>query len=247
MEMWWIGQYIDHRKLLAFVGVAFLANLGLNYAAGFKRASTFGQVINQAVDAVAVGIVASTAMLLVLNRISLTDPLDSILGKVVIEAVPLSIGASVANQIFGRYGEKRRQGESRDAPMGAWQSLFSDVGATIIGGIFLGFSIAPTDEVPMLAAALDYGHLLAIIGFSLLVSYAVVFASGFGQTSAEGLFQRPFTETALAYVVSLLVAFVTLVLFGQVAFGDPLRAIVAETLVLAVPMTVGGAAGRLVI
>ncbi|HEV2073516.1 MAG TPA: TIGR02587 family membrane protein [Thermomicrobiales bacterium] len=247
MEMWWIGQYADLWKLLVFLGLAFAANLGLTYAAGFKRRSTFGTTVNQAVDAVAVGIVAATIMLLLLNQIRLTEPLDSIVGKIVVQAVPLSIGASVANQIFGKRGEKSRQGESHGEPMGPWHSFFSDVGATIIGGIFIGFSIAPTDEVPLIASALDYHHLVAVIGFSLLVSYMIVFASGFDQASPQGLFQRPFTETMLAYLVSLLVSFLALYLFDQIEMGDPVLSMLEKTLVLGVPATVGGAAGRLVI
>ncbi len=97
MEMWWIGQYADLWKLLVFLGLAFIANLGLTYAAGFKRRSTFGTTVNQAVDAVAVGIVAASIMLLLLNQIRLSEPLDSIVGKIVVLTVPLSIGASVAN------------------------------------------------------------------------------------------------------------------------------------------------------
>lgn len=247
MEMWWIGQYADLWKLLVFLGLAFIANLGLTYAAGFKRRSTFGTTVNQAVDAVAVGIVAATIMLLLLNQIRLSEPLDSIVGKIVVQAVPLSIGASIANQIFSTRGEKSRQGESHGEPMGPWHSFFSDVGATIIGGIFIGFSIAPTDEVPLIAAALDYRHLVAVIGFSLLASYMIVFASGFDQASPQGLFQRPFTETTLSYVVSLAVSFVALYLFDQIEMGDPLLSMLEETLVLGVPATVGGAAGRLVI
>ncbi|HEV2108865.1 MAG TPA: TIGR02587 family membrane protein [Thermomicrobiales bacterium] len=246
MEVWWIGTYADLWKLLAFLGVAFAANLGLTHAVGFKRETTFGTTINQAVDAVAVGIVAAFVMLLVLNRITLSDPLDSVLGKVVVQAVPLSIGASVANEILGQRGEKSRQGQEGRRP-GAWRAFFSDVGATIIGGIFIGFSIAPTQEVPMLAAGLEYPHVLALIGFSLMVSYAIVFASGFDQQRSEGLFQRPITETTLAYLIALLVALVTLYFFDRIEIGDPLPFVVEQTLVLGFPTAVGGAAGRLVI
>lgn len=247
MEMWWIGIYADLWKLVTFLVVAFIANLGLTYAAGFKRQSTFGNTINQAVDAVAVGIVAATVMLLVLNRIQPGDPLDSIFGKIAIQAVPLSIGASVANEVFGRQGEKQRQGEPSSPGLKPWQELFADVGATAIGGVFIGFSIAPTEEVPMIAAGLEYIHLILLIGLSLLISYAIVFVSGFDSAQPEGLFQQPITETALAYVVSLCIAFVVLYLFDQVATGQPLQSTVEQVLVLGLPTTVGGAAGRLVV
>lgn len=251
MEMWWLGEYAALWKLLAFLLVALAANFGFSYAAGFKRETSLGSALQQAVEALAVGIVAATVMLLVLNRIQPGDPLDTIAGTIVIQAVPLSIGASVANEIFGRRGERQRQaedhGNSNEAGLKPWQELFSDLGATVIGGIFVGFSIAPTEEIPMLAAELDFGHLLALIGLSLLVSYASVFASGFDGAIPEGPFQKPLTETTLAYVVSLLVAGASLYFFNQIEPGDSLRAVVAQTLVLGLPTTIGGAAGRLVI
>lgn len=247
MEMWWIGEYVDQWKLLVFVGLALIANLGLTHVAGFKRESTFRTTIDEAIDAVVVGVVAAIVMLLILNQIGPGDSLESTIGKIVVQAVPLSIGASVANQVFGTRGEKHRQGEEDDPPLNPLQALFSDIGATIIGGIFIGFSIAPTDEVPMLASAIDYSHLIALVVFSLLLSYSIVFASGFDEPAPEGLFQRPFTETMLAYVVSLLVSIVMLSLFNQITLDDPLLSIIEQTLVLGVPMTVGGAAGRLVI
>lgn len=247
MEMWWIGEYIDYRKLMLFLAAALIANFGLVHVAGFKRESTFGSNVNQAFDAVAVGIVSAAVVLVILNQIRPSDPLESILGRIALQAVPLSIGASVANQVFGTRGERSRNGGNGDAPLNPAQALISDIGATIIGGIFIGFSIAPTEEVPMLAAALDYWHLLALVGFSLLISFVIVFASGFDEPAPDGPFQQPFTETMLAYLVSLIVAFSVLYLFDQITLHEPAMSIVEQTLVLAVPTTIGGAAGRLVV
>ncbi len=247
MEMWWIGEYAQLWKLLAFLALAFVANLGLNYVAGFKRERSITETVIQTIEVVAVGIIAAIVMLIVLNRVSLNDPLDSVIGKVVIQAVPLSIGASVSNEIFGRSDEKSRQGDDHVRALPAWQEFTSDVFATIVGGIFIGFSIAPTEEVTMLAAEVTYAHLLAMVLFTLLLSYGIVFASGFDRSQAEGPFQHPLTETTLAYVVSLAVSAVTLYLFDQVEPNDPIRAVITQVLVLGLPMTVGGAAGRLVI
>lgn len=247
MEMWWIGEYANRWKIIAFLAIAILANLGLNYVAGFKHKRSIGTAIEETVDTVAVGIVAALVMLVVLNRLTLDDPLTSVVGMVVIQAVPLSIGASVANEVFGWHGEKSRQGDNNGGHVRPWQELFSDIGATAVGGVFIGFSIAPTEEVEMLAAGLGYYHLIAVVIFTLLLSYGIVFASGFDHKQPEGLFQKPTTETALAYVVSLLVAGVTLYLFDQIHFDDPLQSTVEQVLVLGVPTTVGGAAGRLVV
>jgi putative integral membrane protein (TIGR02587 family) len=248
MEMWWIGEYIDYHKLMLFLAAALVANLGLVHVAGFKREHTLGSTVNQAFDAVAVGLVSAAVVLTILNQIRPEDPLESILGRIALQAVPLSIGASVANQVFGTHGERSRNGgENGDPPLNPAQALASDVGATAVGGIFVGFSVAPTEEIPMLAAALSYWHLLALVGFSLLISFVIVFASDFDEPAPDGPFQRPFTETMLAYLVSLVVAFGLLYLFDQVTLGEPAMSIVEQTLVLAVPTTIGGAAGRLVV
>jgi len=252
MEMWWIGTTAELWKLLLFLGVAVLISLALarTRSGGFKEQTDLFATIEQTVDGIAVGLVGAVVVLTVLNRIQVGDPLDSILGKVIVQAVPLSIGAAVANAIFGRNGERSREGDEQgEEAQSATQAFLADFGATIIGAIFLAFSIAPTDEVPMLAAELDHAHQLALIGLSLLLSYIIVFASGFGtgQREQAGAFQSPLTETVMAYVLSLLVVLISLYLFDQIEPDDPLGHIVAMVLVLGLPATIGGAAGRLVV
>jgi putative integral membrane protein (TIGR02587 family) len=247
MEMWWIGEYAEGTRLIVFLLIALVANLGLNYVAGFKSDGTFFGAFEQAIDALAVGIVAAAALLLILDRIQPSDPLASIVGMVAIQAVPLSIGASVANQVFGRYGERSRGGDDQDNALPAWKELLNDVGATAIGSVFIAFSIAPTDEVQMLAAGMNYAHLVFLAGFSLLLSYAIVFASEFDRSRPSGPFQHPISETTLAYIVSLAVAALALYLFHQIDASSSPYSIVKQVVVLGLPATVGGAAGRLVV
>ncbi len=104
----------------------------------------------------------------------------------------------------------------------------------------------------MLAGQLGYGHELAAIALSLAFTYAIVFESGFDPLSTRGgggsreLFQHPLTETVLAYVESLAVAFVILILFNQIEAGEPLASVLGQTLILGVPTAIGGAVGRVV-
>ena len=245
MEMWWIGLYVERWKLMAFLLLAFLANLGLNYFAGFERKQGFDRALTQAIEALAIGIVASAVVLLVLNRINLVDPLDSIIGKLVVQAIPLSIGASVGNAIFGGRDGGRVGDEARISPL---MATLNDAGATAIGGVFVAFSIAPTEEIPMLAASMDLPHLLGLIALTLAIAYGIVFASGFDVgAQSHGPFQHPLTETVLAYVVSLAVAGASLYLFDQIELGDPLASTLTQVLVLGLPASVGGAAGRLAV
>jgi putative integral membrane protein (TIGR02587 family) len=263
MEMWWIGTYTELWRLLIFMGLALAVNTMLAYISGFKEERTFFASVMQAIEAVAVGAVASTVVLLVLNRIALSDPLDSILGKIVIQSIPLSIGASAANAILNRGGggqtsnggsgdEKGNQGDGGNSRK-AWrlQAILLTLGASIGGGILVGFSIAPTQEVPMLANELDSWHQLALLALTLLMTYVIVFESGFSPRSGSGqdskerqAFGHPITETILSYIVALLVALVALFLFDQIRAADPLLDILTKVLVLGTPTAIGGAAGR---
>jgi putative integral membrane protein (TIGR02587 family) len=188
----------------------------------------------------------------VLNQIEITDPPTSILGRVLAQAVPLSIGAALASAIFGPRGNRTRDDEEEDtakeAPS-AWRAFLSDAGATSIGAIFLAFAIAPTDEVSLLAVELTPKHQIALIGLSLVLSYMIVFVSGFssGSHKQPGPFQLPITETAFSYSLALVVAFGALLLFDRVELGDPPDHILAMVIVLGLPASVGGAAGRLAV
>lgn len=245
MEMWWIGTYIAPSRLFVLLALAFVANLALTHFAGFKEGHSIGRTVNQTTDSVAVGVVTSLVVLLVLNRIGFSDPLDAILGQIVIQAVPLSIGASLANAVFSSGG---REGGKETRPV---QSIFKDMGATAVGATFVGSTVAPTTEIPLLAAELGCLHELVLIALSLIISYMIVFASRFTtQPKPRGelsLLQRPVPETLVAYVVSLLVALVALYLFDRVEIGAPIGQVVSEMLVLGLPAAVGGAAGRVAV
>ena len=103
----------------------------------------------------------------------------------------------------------------------------------------------------MLASELTPGHELALIGLSLVLTYAIVFASGFDprqrHPKSHGLFRTPASETAMAYLVSLVVALGALYLFDQVDLQQPARYVLSQTLVLGLPAAIGGAAGRVVL
>ena len=102
----------------------------------------------------------------------------------------------------------------------------------------------------MLASRMQYWHLLALIGLTLLTGYIIVFASGFDPSAKRDrghLFQHPATETSLAYLVSLVVSFGVLALMKQISADDPPAFVLTQTLVLGLPAMVGGAAGRIAV
>lgn len=248
MEVWWTGSHTRPVQGLAALGVALVPVFALHHTEGF-RSSGQVRLVDAAMDtieALAVGLVLVTAILVVLREITGSTPVDVAVGKIVYEAVPFTIGAGVAKHLF-----RHRRDEPDDGrrPDGRLDATVADLGATAIGAVFISLNIAPTDEVPMLAAAMGPPWLLALVALSLLVSYAIVFVAGFaGQEqrhASEGVLQHPVTETMACYVVSLLSAAAMLWFFQQAE--GPWHLTLSHVVVLGLPAVVGGAAGRLAI
>jgi uncharacterized membrane protein len=63
----------------------------------------------------------------------------------------------------------------------------------------------------------------------------------------QGLFQSPQTETIFSYLISLIASVLMLWFFQKLSWSDPWFLWLNSTLILGLPATVGGAAGRLAI
>ncbi len=185
------------------------------------------------------------------GRVTPETPLDAALGKIIYESVPFSLGVALARQLLsgGRdQAQPEQQGDGHPSN-GGRNATLKDMGATAIGALFIGLTIAPTTEVPMLAADLTAPWLLALMAASLLISYGVVFEAGFANQQSRqrqhGIFQRPISETTISYIVALAVSAGMLWFFKQCGLDDPWHVWLRYTIVLGLPAAVGGAAGRL--
>jgi putative integral membrane protein (TIGR02587 family) len=252
MEMWWVGEFTGRPRTIAFLVIAFLINVALSRLGGFRstRHGSLRTDVEQAIEAMAIGVVLSTVTLFALGRLNGATSPDVMLGTIAMQVVPLSLGVMVADVVFTP--SSGRVHDSASGPTGSpLRELLSDVGATFAGAVFIGFAIAPTDEVPMLAVGMEPGNIIATVALALMASYVIVFASGFDPSHRAphpgGLFQNPFSETMLSYAISLVAAAVMLVGFGQIDSGDPPHAALIKILVLAVPASIGGAGGRVVV
>lgn len=251
MEMWWIGEYRSRPHLLGFLALAFLANTALARLSGFRSdvRPSLRREAAEAIEAMGVGTLTSFVVLVSLGQVDVGTSLYSLAGMVAVQVVPLSLGATVGNLVFDP--ETGRAGDGDTPARSPLWELLNDVSATFAGALFLGFAIAPTEEIPMIAAGLTLLHVFALVFLTLFASYLIVFASGFDPSHrgrhVGGLFQRPFSETMLSYVVSLAAALVLLYGFGQIELGDPLYWTLTQMIVLGVPAAIGGAAGRVVV
>jgi putative integral membrane protein (TIGR02587 family) len=250
MEVWWIGSVVEPPLMLMAIAITYLVVFLLNRTAGFRKIEKNRAVdaARDSVEAISVGIICATVMLVLLHEISFSIPLDEALGKVLFESLPFTLGVALANQVLsgerGGHGDRQRHRSEINATL-------SDVGATLIGAAVIALNIAPTDEVAMLASAFSGGRLLAIIAASLIISYGIVFQSGFAdqqkRMQQQGIFQRPMSETLASYLVSLAAAAFMLWFFQRLSFNDPWSLWLRYTLILGLPATIGGAAGRLAV
>lgn len=253
MEVWWLGTQTEPWRLLIILLASFAINWMLSSFAGFRQEDEPRHPISDALEALAIGVVASAVTLVVLGEVHAGMPLDAILGVIVLETIPFSLGVSIASGLLrGNKDDPNEDGQAQaDGEKPATNSTLRDAGATIAGALFIAFSIAPTEEVPMLTANLSSLSIVILVFFSLLISYAITFEAGFsdqqGRRTQQGVFQGPLSETVFSYLISLLIAALLLWLFRQLEFGDPLRVWIERTIVLGLPAAIGGSAGRLAV
>lgn len=120
----------------------------------------------------------------------------------------------------------------------------------IVGSLFLAFNIAPTEEIVRLAGRMAPVHGLLLIGLTLVMMHAFVYASGFRGTperapdaTAVGLF---FRFTIVGFALALLVSAYVLWTFGRLE--DATAGVAAMRIaVLGFPAGLGAAAARLVL
>ena len=260
MEVWWIGSHTTPQQMLLILALLFVILVALNATAGFRTTRDVGasEIVEDSVKALAVGLVVTAVVLVLLRQITRESPMQLALGRMINESIPFCLGIGVARLLL--HGDPGvtddndgddEDDEDDDGPADAApQSLDStagDIAATALGAAFIGLSIAPTDEVPLLASAMSPAWLIVLMFASLLTSYAVVFVAGFAgqdrRRQQSGPFQHPLTETVMTYLIALVVAAGLLWTF-QRDLGPP-SDLLARVVVLGLPAAVGGAAGRL--
>ena len=264
MEVWWIGSHSRPRDAAVVLVLLMVPVFALNRTAGFRetRDQRVVDAVTDTIEAVAVGLVVTAIVLIVLREIRFDDPLAPSLGKIVYESVPFCLGIGVArhflhgNRVGGDDDSENedkaastRRGNAKADDIEQSHGALADLGVSTVGAVFIALSIAPTDEVPLIASALSPAWLLLIIAASLVASYAIVFVAGFSRQEQRhahrGAFQRPITETVVCYLLALLTALVLLWSFRRGL--EPWPDVLNRVVVLGFPAAIGGAAGRLAI
>ncbi|WGM37861.1 TIGR02587 family membrane protein [Caulobacter sp. NIBR1757] len=244
MEMWQLGHSMDRWRLLVFIGSAAPMLLGLSYYAGFEPTFRLLDEVLDALAAFAVGMVVSLVALLLLGQIGGGMTFGEVIGKLAVCAIPASIGALVAGKQFGGKGEDG--GVRRKEHIGYLGRLF----LMLVGAIFLAFSVAPTEEMILIAYMMSPWHALLLAAATLLLLQGFVFGLGFpGQSERRGdrsLLRTVLVSTLPGYGIALLISLYCLWAFGRLQGTNP-HEIAQMTVVLAFPAGLGAATARLVI
>ena len=244
MEMWWLGFYMDRLRLALFLVVLLPLLGGLSYYAGFEESFGWRDSVLDAFVAYAVAFVASAVVLLLIAVIGPGMSLDEIIGKVTLQAVPGSIGALLARSQLGGRGEESEEEQRRRDTYGG--ELF----IAAVGALFMAFNVAPTEEMILIAFMMNEWHAVALVGASLFLMHAFVYAVQFHGQSAALHDGSPWGEflrlTVVAYAISLLISAYILWTFGRTE-GLALHEFLTEVIVLGFPSALGAAAARLIL
>ncbi|MDX5418543.1 MAG: TIGR02587 family membrane protein [Hymenobacteraceae bacterium] len=257
MEVWWAGFIATPLQLLFMVIVTYLLLLGYNRYAGMHPDASWRSVFIDSVEEMGLGMLLAFGVLFVLNRIQFGEmSMDEIMGKIIVEAMAVSIGVSIGTAQLGADGEGEEEKETEakaEARKAGWRtgtkSKISLVVLALCGSIIVGGNVAPTEEVIQLAVGAKAYHILLMALLSIGLSVVVVYFSDFKGTSnhAPGNLAVAITlDTCLSYLTALAASAFLLWFFGRFD-GVSFEVAFAQCIVLGVLASLGASAGRLLI
>lgn len=256
MEIWWRGNTAGPPRMLSALALTFIALVVLERAAtarSNKRVPWLRTLI-ETTEALATGLVAAAIGLFLIGFLEVDAGLHAIVGRLCMEGLPFSLGVGLADFMLGEKGdghEKGGKGKSAEHKESGnmRDRIIVRLGATSLGATVIALTLAPTDEIPLIAVGLGYPRLLSIVVASLVISYLIVFASNFVASEARrahrGGFNAPLVETTICYMISLVMAGGMVWLYQLMALTDSPDLWASYIVVLGLPASIGGAAGRL--
>ena len=261
MEVWWAGFTSHPLRLLLYVVVTFALLLGYNFFAGMRHDASWMEVAIDSVEEMGMGLLIAATMLLILRRITFDMTASEIVGKIVIEAMPVAIGVSVGTaQLGGGDGEsapdtgtgdmsrlqKKRSGKDgvNDPVHFGGEAIIAFCGAVLFAA-----NVAPTEEIVMIASEISSLNVLGLALVSIALAALILFYSDF--TGAQRLAQTKgvlavVIGTIITYAIALLSSAMILWFFGRFD-GVATITIIAQIVVLGLAATLGASAGRLLL
>lgn len=243
MEMWWLGFYMNelHLALLVLLDIPLL--IALSHYAGFEPTFEPLADVLDAFTAYAIGFSAAALLLFLFGVITPGMSADEIIGKIVIQTVPASLGAMLARSQLN--DPKKPHEKTHRSNYGPGLFLMG------VGAIYLSTSIAPTEEMILIAYQMDPWQFLLLILFSLVIIHGFVYAAIAQSKTPLKAAAVPFWTvflkfTVVGYGIALLTSAFMLWTFDRTS-GLALEHIIGAIVVLSLPASVGAGAARLIL
>jgi putative integral membrane protein (TIGR02587 family) len=244
MEMWQLGHSAPPFRLAILLVLTPFLLIGLASYVGFRAGTGFRDHLADAFVAVGVAAVIAVIVLGLFGLLGGGAATGEVLGKVGIQIVPGSIGAMLSRSQLGDQPEGAERMRMTNPRYGGELFLM------FVGALFLSLSIAPTDEVRVIAHTMTPWQAIGLLVLSLVLMHVFVYFVEFrgpvhvapGAT-ALGLLLR---FTVVGYVITLAASLFLLWVFGRldgVSAGEVTR----MAIVLSFPGAIGAAAARAVL
>ncbi|RXJ44349.1 TIGR02587 family membrane protein [Gelidibacter gilvus] len=252
MELWWAGFIANTMQLVLY----FIIGIGLlmlyNRYVGIRRDNAFVECLLESFEEMGLAIILTIFILWITGRISNVMSLSEISGKVIVEAITVAIGISVGKSQLGseekdkeKEEEKQKETEKSQRP-----DLIREISIALCGTILIASNVAPTEEVIVIAMESEVYKIFIIALLSIGIGGSVLYYINF--TGTEQMIAKPgqhgkaLAGTLIMYAIALSSSAFMLWFFGRFA-GLELGGVLAQTVVLGFPATLGASAGRLLI
>lgn len=242
MEMWQLAYTMDAWRLAVLVAVAVPLLVGLSHVIGIEDRRNLADTAMDAFFALGIAAFTSAVVLTMLGVLAPGMSADEIAGKIAIQSVPAAIGALLARSQLGDADDDAL--DEREETYGGELFLMA------VGALFLGFNLAPTEEMILISYQMSEWHAIALIAISVAAMHGFVFAVEF-KGGSELSEETPWWSALLrftlpGYAIAALISLFLLWVFGRTD-GLGLEMIVMAVVVLAFPSAIGAAAARLIL
>jgi putative integral membrane protein (TIGR02587 family) len=243
MEMWSLGFSMDPLRLALFQVLFFPVLVVLSWHSGFEPTFSWRDDVVDALVAYAVGMVASAIVLAITGMLDADMSVREVVGKIALQAVPASMGALLSQTQLG-------ERDAGDAPEHGGEGYWSDLFVMGAGALFLGFNLAPTEEMVLISVRITEVQAILLLLASVAIIHGFVYRVSFrGEPRRAGRGRRMeqfFRYSVVGYVLACALSAYLLWSFGRLD-GVSLLAGAKAVIVLGFPAALGAAAARLIL
>lgn len=252
MEVWWAGFIATPLQLILIILFTYLLLLGYNRYAGMHPDATLKDILVDSVEELGLGFLLAFAMLLMLRRIELGSmSAIEIMGKVIIEAMVMSIGISIGTAQLGVNNNSDTEAgqEEKELKKERQSGLVGLAILGLCGSIVVGGNVAPTEEVLVIGLEAHPGHILAMALVSILMCILILYYANSEDSpkkSSTPGFYTIIGQTSICYLIALGTSAILLWFFGRLE-GVSFWTGFSQCVALGVLSSLGSSAGRLLI